>query len=318
MTTTDAHTSGPAAPASRRTDPATPDERNGSAAPVPGRNRRTERSGGRRVLALVGPPLGLFVLLMLAWETTSLWLLDPRRQFLLPPPQEVLHDAFVEPINRSAILSALLETARVSATGFLIATCVGVAAAVLMNQSAWIERTLYPYAIFIQTVPILAITPLVGFWMGFNFQSRLLVCVIISLFPIITNTLFGLKSPEPNAHNLFTLASASRLQRLLKLELPSALPAIFTGLRIAAGGSVIGAVVGDFFFRQGTPGLGRLLDTYSANLLSAQLLGVVLVSAGLGITVFFLVGALERRVVGRWSPRSNTRRPRPQIRKARS
>src|ERR1043166_9084417 len=123
----------------------------------------------------------------------------------------------------------------------------------------------------LQTISLLALVPLVGFWFQFGFSSRVLVCVLISLFPIITNTLFGLKSTAQAHHDLFTLQHATRIQRLLKLQLPGALPAILSGWRIAAGLSVVGAIVGDFFFRQGEPGIGRLIDDYRARLQSEQL-----------------------------------------------
>ena len=95
--------------------------------------------------------------------------------------------------------------------------------------------------------------PVIGFAFGFNFRSRVLVCVLIALFPIITNTLFGLLSVDHGQHDLFTLHGAGRWKRLWKLQFPTAPPNIFTGLRISAGSSVIGAVVGDFFFVQGPP-----------------------------------------------------------------
>ena len=98
------------------------------------------------------------------------------------------------------------------------------------------------------------------------------MCVIISIFPIVSNTLFGLLSAEPSQHDLFTLKGASRWTRLRKLQLPAAMPAIFTGFRIAAGLSVIGAVVGELFFRKGGKGIGILMEQYRrARLLAADL-----------------------------------------------
>ena len=123
--------------------------------------------------------------------------------------------------------------------------------AILMSQAKWVERSFYPYAVALQTVPILALTPLIGQFFDYNFRSRVIVCVIISLFPIIANTLFGLLSADQGHHDLFRLHGAGRWTRLWKLQFPGALPAIFTGLRISAGLSVIGAIVGDFFFRRG-------------------------------------------------------------------
>jgi NitT/TauT family transport system permease protein len=120
------------------------------------------------------------------------------------------------------------------------------------------------------------------------------------LFPIITNTLFGLKSADQMQHDLFTLQRATRLQRLLKLQLPGALPAILSGWRIAAGLSVVGAIVGDFFFRQGDPGIGRLIDDYRARLQSEQLFAAVALSSLLGVLVFWGFGLLANALVGSW------------------
>ena len=126
------------------------------------------------------------------------------------------------------------------------------------------------------------------------------MCTLIALFPIITNTLFGLKSVAPEHHDLFTLNEASRRQRLRLLQLPWALPAIFTGLRIAAGLSVIGAIVGDYFFQQGPPGLGRLLSDYTYQLQTEQLLITVFFCCLLGLVVFWLFGIAGRVVTGSW------------------
>ena len=169
-----------------------------------------------------------------------------------------------------------------------------------MIQARWIEWSIYPWAVVLQTIPILAIVPLIGFWFQFGFNSRVLVCVLIALFPIITNTLFGLKSTDQTHHDLFTLQRATRSQRLLKLQLPGALPAIVSGWRIAAGLSVIGAIVGDFFFRQGEPGIGRLIDDYRARLQSEQLFAAVALSSLLGLAVFWAFGLLGQFMVGSW------------------
>jgi NitT/TauT family transport system permease protein len=252
------------------------------------------------VISLLGPPVAVFALILGGWLFVSYVLLDAQRRFLLPPPQEVIQEGFLDSEFRDTLLPALWTTAKVALVGLLIAMVVGVVVAVLMSQARWVERSMYPYAVILQTMPILALVPLVSFWWGFNFRSRVLVCVLFALFPIITNTLFGLKSAEPGMHDLFTLHRASRLTRLWKLQLPAALPAMFTGFRIAAGMSVIGAIVADFFFRQGQPGIGRLLDVYRANLQSSRLFAAIFLSSMLGIVVFWLFGFLANRVVGSW------------------
>jgi NitT/TauT family transport system permease protein len=259
-----------------------------------------QRPGARRVLGLWLPPLAVLGVVLGVWYAVSYLLLSPDRRFLLPPPHQVVHVGFLVRDNFLEIGAALLLSTRVALLGLALAVVWGMGMAILMHQARWIERSLYPYAVVLQTIPILALVPLLGFWFGFGFPSRVLVCVLIALFPIIANTLFGLQSVDASQHDLFTLHSAGRLTRLWKLELPAALPAIFTGLRIAAGASVIGAIVGDFFFKQGDPGIGILIDLYRARLQSEQLFAAVFASSMLGVVVFWCFSFLARRVVGRW------------------
>jgi NitT/TauT family transport system permease protein len=264
--------------------------------------RRPGRWSARRLARLGGPPLAVLAVMLSVWYGVSYLLLSPQRRFLLPPPHEVVRVGFLTRANLVELLDGLWLSARVAMLGLAIAILVGMSLAIVMHQARWIERSLYPYAVILQTIPILALVPLFGFWFQFGWTSRVLVCVLIALFPIIANTLFGLQSVDQSHHDLFTLHRAGRLTRLWKLELPAALPAIFTGLRISAGLSVIGAIVGDFFFRQGTPGIGILIDLYRARLQPEQLFAAVIVSSLFGVAVFWCFGTLARRVVGRWHP----------------
>jgi NitT/TauT family transport system permease protein len=266
---------------------------------VPTVNVQQRPNRGRRIAQVVAPIL-IFVLVLLVWLFISYVLLEPRRRFLMPPPQDVVLNGLLNPANLGEILSALWSTTQVAIVGLAVAIVVGTVIAVLMVQAQWIEWSIYPWAVVLQTIPILAIVPLIGFWFQFGFSSRVLVCVLISLFPIITNTLFGLKSSDQSHHDLFTLQHATRLQRLLKLQFPGALPAIVSGWRIAAGLSVVGAIVGDFFFRQGEPGIGRLIDDYRARLQSEQLFAAVALSSLLGLIVFWAFGFLGHLLVGSW------------------
>jgi NitT/TauT family transport system permease protein len=263
------------------------------------RPARTAGSG-RRTLAQIAAPFGVFVLVMAVWLFISYVALEPRRRFLMPPPQDVLLNGLLNPTNLSVILAGLWSTTQVALVGLALAIAIGTLIAVAMIQARWVEWSIYPWAVVLQTIPILAIVPLIGFWFQFGFNSRVLVCVLIALFPIVTNTLFGLKSTDQAHHDLFTLQRASRSQRLLKLQLPGALPAIVSGWRIAAGLAVIGAIVGDFFFRQGEPGIGRLIDDYRARLQSEQLFAAVALSSLLGLVVFWGFGLLGQVLVGSW------------------
>jgi NitT/TauT family transport system permease protein len=211
---------------------------------------------------------------------------------------------FADGDNLSYMLNALWTTAQVAFWGLLAAIGLGFLLAIVMSQSKLIERAVFPYAVVLQAIPILAIVPLIGFWFGYGFSSRVFVCIIIALFPIIVNTLFGLLSAEQGMHDLFTLHKASRITRLRRLMFPAALPAIFAGLRISAGLSVIGAIVGDFFFGQGEVGLGQILKRFAAKLQGEQLLAAVIVSSVLGVSVFLVFGWISNRAVGKWAAES--------------
>ena len=247
-----------------------------------------------------GAPAVVAGLVIGLWYTVSYRLLTPDTRFLVPPPDAVVRVGFLDPVNRAELLEGLLLSARVAMLGLAAAAVVGICLAILMSQARWLERSVFPYLVVLQATPILAVVPLYGFWFGYGFNTRVLVCFLIALFPIVANTLFGLRSVDQEHHDLFTLYGANRRTRLWKLQLPTALPSIFTGLRISAGLAVIGAIVGDFFFRQGEVGMGVLIDYYRSRLQSEQLFAAVILSALFGLAVFLLFGALARRVVGGW------------------
>jgi len=265
----------------------------------PSRPAPSRRSLGR-VLSDLVPPAIVFALFIAVWYAFSYWLLDKQRRFLVPPPHKVIKTSFFNSANRSALLEGLWLSTKVAMVGLAIAFVLGVALAVIMSQARWAERSIYPYAVALQTIPILALTPLIGFWFEFNFRSRVIVCVIIALFPIIANTLFGLQSVDRGHRDLFLLHGAGRSTRLLKLQFPAALPSIFTGLRISAGLSVVGAIVGDFFFRQGEPGLGILISNYQLRLQSEQMFGALILTVALGVVTFWIFGFIGNKVVGSW------------------
>jgi NitT/TauT family transport system permease protein len=260
----------------------------------------TIRRRGQGLLGGLVPPLGAFVIFVGIAYFFSYVLLTPSRRFLMPPPHEIVKHGFFNHQHLHEQLSALWDTAQVSISGFLIALGIGLALAIVMSQAKWIERSLYPYAVILQVTPILAIVPLIAIWFGYDFSARVVVCVLISIFPIITNSLHGLVTVDSNLHDLFTLHHASRVERLLKLQLPHAIPDIFVGLRVSAGLSVIGAIVGEFFFRQGTPGLGRLLDLYRAYLQTDLLMSCLAFCCGLGIVSFWVIGFVRHRLTKNW------------------
>jgi len=272
-----------------------------SAAPSSG--ERPRQSWRNRAGKVLGPAifLGLFIG---AWQLLSSNVSESKK-ILVPGPGSVFRIGFwsstvcfVEEGKkpncqtvRSDILHAVLQTSKEAAIGLAIAAVIGMLAAILMSQTKWLERSLFPWAVALQTIPILALVPFIQIRFGYELRSRVIVCVIISVFPILTNTLFGLQSADDGHHDLFTLHRAGRLRRLVKLQLPGALPAIFTGLRISAGLSVVGAVVGEYFFRLGDRGLGHLIENYRRMFWAydiPSLFATVIYTCLLGVLVFII------------------------------
>jgi NitT/TauT family transport system permease protein len=245
---------------------------------------------------LLAPCVALVVFLG-AWEV-AVWAWQIPA-FLLPPPSAVAQALLDEP---RTLARAFGTTARAAVLGFASSAALGVASAVLLSSSRWLERALYPYAVFLQTVPIIAIAPLLVIWFGPGLRAVTVSALIVSIFPVIANTLAGIRSVDPALRDLFELYSASRAATLVKLELPAALPQIFTGLRVAAGLAVIGTIVGEFVagFAEGEAGLGIKILAAARQSLTAQIFACVLLAALLGLALFAGVGAVSSRLLRRW------------------
>lgn len=251
-------------------------------------------------------PAVVFVLFVAVWYLLSQVILPPQKRFLLPTPHKVIAEGFM--VWRSGdrrglqpILLSLWDTTKVALLGLSITIVVGMGLAVLMSTRRWLERATWPYLVAVQSAPILALTPLIRALIDGTQRQRVLVVVLISIFPIVSNTLFGLLSAEKSQHELFTLQGASRWTRLSKLQFPAALPNIFVGLRISAGLAVIGAVVGDFYFAQGgVVGIGAQIDIYRNRLWGAELITAILLASALGLVVFLFFGWVQRLAIGKW------------------
>lgn len=245
------------------------------------------------------PPAVALVVLLALWEGTVRVL--GIQAFLLPPPSAVFasgwHDA-------GQLAASSWVTAKAALLGFGLSALAGALAAIVLSSSRLLERALYPYTMFLQTVPIVAIAPLLVLWFGPGQRAVAASAFIVSVFPVIANTLSGLRSVEPALRDLFRLYGARRFATLLKLELPSALPHIFTGLRIASGLAVIGAIVGEFVagFSEGTAGLGILVLAAYRQLRTDLMFAAVLCAAVLGIFLFGAVSLLSARMLRRWHP----------------
>ncbi|HTR96229.1 MAG TPA: ABC transporter permease [Trebonia sp.] len=272
--------------------------------PLLGRAAPSGRGGAAatvlRLGTRIGLPLAVAGVIIGLWYAVSDIVLNSYQRFMLPPPHRVVEVGFFTWSNFVPLVQALGTTAQVTFTGLAISIVAGVGTAVAMSQAKWVENALYPWMVVLQTIPILALTPFLSFFFGFALTPRVIVAVIIAFFPIVSNTLFGLQSADAGMHDLFALHKANRWTRLWKLQFPAALPAMFAGLRVSAGLAVIGAIVGEFFFKQGQAGLGTNMSVYTSLTEGEQLWASVLTASGLGIAVFVFFGWLSRRVVGRW------------------
>lgn len=246
----------------------------------------------------IAAPIGVFIAVAILWHiAVDAFKLPP---VLLPKPLKVLEAIWTQ---RALLASGAWVTLKASAVGLLVSTLIGSLVAILFSQSSWIRTALYPYVIFLQTVPIVAIAPLLIVWSGAQFRTVVLVSSIISIFPIISNVTSGLLSIDQNHLDLFRMQGASRLQTLLKLRIPSAIRSLIQGLRISCGLSVIGAIVGELFVGNSgaSDGLGAMMNAMQANLKTDQLIGAIIACTLLGILLFLGIEALNRWVLRRWT-----------------
>ncbi|MBA3313732.1 MAG: ABC transporter permease [Planctomycetota bacterium] len=243
------------------------------------------------------PPIAALLLVVAAWQACER-MFDPPK-YLLPSPLEVVSAILKDP---GKLVRATWRTAIAAVAALAISIVAGTLTGLLFSQSALLRRSLYPYAIFLQTVPIIAVAPLIVLWLGYGTASIVTVAVIISLFPVITAATAGLTHLDPLLVDFFTLHHASRWQTLWKLRLPTAVPSIITGAKTSSGLAVIGAIVGEFFTGYGTNdyGLGFLIRVTADQSRTAELFAAVLASTALGVMIFAAVSSAGAVILNRW------------------
>jgi len=218
--------------------------------------------------------------------------------YVLPGPMAVLETLVAD---WGVLSQSLLTTLLTTLEGFVAASIGGVALALLFNQSKWLEYSLFPYAVILQVTPVIAIAPLLLIYLPQ--QTAVIVCAwIVGFFPVLSNTTLGLNSVDRNLAGLFQLYGASRLQTLRLLKLPSALPFILGGLRIAGGLSLIGAVVAEI--AAGTAGAGsglayRIAESgYRLNI--PRMFAALLLLSLAGIVIYALLALISHLALRRW------------------
>ena len=238
----------------------------------------------------------LFVVVVGIWDLVTRlgWV----SAIILPTPAETLEDLIFVGKNLIAgeyMLDALWTTTKTVFYGFPIAGCIGFSLVVLVGETKFGERAVMPYLVAIDTMPKVAFAPLFIAWLGFDIASKVALAAFIATFPIVVATAAGLYAATENERMLFKSMGASRVQTLLRLKLPTGLPYIFTGLKIAAVGVMAGAITGEFL--GGGKGFGALIRQSASQLDTPRVFALILYLSLLGLALYFTVVWMQRYFV---------------------
>ncbi len=241
------------------------------------------------VFGQITPPLVFILLLLLLWQAViSLGLVE---EWLLPSPYKIVVDG-VEAWTQMGLPLHTWQTCQEAVLGFLLAVATGLALALIVDFSPLLSRTLYPLLIASQTIPIIAIAPILALALGYGIEPKLFVVALVCFFPIVISTADGLRSADPNWIALLRSMGANRWQIFVKVRFPNALPSFFSGLKVAVTYSVIGAVIGEWV--GGNVGLAFFMKrAHNAMEFGREFAGIAITSL-LSIALFLLVAGLER------------------------
>jgi NitT/TauT family transport system permease protein len=248
-------------------------------------------------------PLALALVLLTSWQ--GLVVGFDIKPYLVPSP---LHVAQTLVTDAALLFGALVNTLKITLFSFAAATVLGVLIAFAFVQSRIVETAFFPYAVLLQVTPIVAIAPLIIIWVKNPTASLVICATLVALFPIISNTTLGLRSVNPGLMSYFKLNHATRLQTLLRLRIPSALPYFFGGLRISSGLALIGAVVAEFVAGTGGTGTGLAYQILQAGyqLNIPRMFAALLLITLTGVALFALMSVLSRWALGGWHESEQT------------
>lgn len=238
----------------------------------------------------------LFIVIVAIWDlVTRMGWVSP---IILPSPGETLADLIFVGTNLVTgqyMLGALWTTTLSVFYGFVIATAIGFSLGVLVGETKFGERAVMPYLVAIDAMPKVAFAPLFIAWLGFDISSKVALAAFIATFPIVVATAAGLYAASENERMLFKSIGASRMQTLLRLKLPTGLPYIFTGLKIASVGVMAGVITGEFL--GGGKGFGALIRQAASQMNTPRVFALILYLSLLGLALYFTVVWVQRRFV---------------------
>ena len=252
----------------------------------------------RERLARWSPTMLVALAALALWEL-AVWAFE-FSPATLPRPGAVLKAAID---HHEQLVKAFCSTGLAALVGLICAISIGSTIGVVFSQSRRIRLAFFPYVVFLQTVPIVAIAPLLIIWSGYQFRTVVMVTVIVSLFPIVNGATAGLTAIDRQWADLFSLYGAGRIQTLFRLRIPAGVPYLMVGAKTASGLAVIGAIVAEFFVGNGTryDGLGTLMGHWQGFLKTDALVAALFASTLLGLLLFGLVHLIERTLLRRWS-----------------
>lgn len=243
-----------------------------------------------RAIQTMAAPLGFAIAVLLTWELACRALAIP--PYLLPSPMRIGASIAQAP---GSLLGHAGITLLEAVLGFVIGSALGVALGAAFAEWRLLARSLLPYVVAANTIPVVAIAPILILWFGHGLASKVAVTAFLSFFPLAINTMKGLVSYDRTVMDVFHVAAATPWQRFWKMRVPSALPYVFTGLKLNVTFSVIGAIVAEFV--QADRGLGFVIMTAYRSLNMPRLWAAMLASAVIGIVFFALVALVERLVI---------------------
>ncbi len=263
---------------------------NGAVVAAPDDEKRSTGRTIRRWIRTVTPPLLFAVLVIVLWE--AFVLITAVSALLLPAPSQIgislVENAGLFARNAVVTLSEIL-------IGFALGAFVGIVLGIALSYSRIFERSVYPWLVASQMVPIVAVAPILVVWFGFTLVPKVLVVALISFFPVVVNTVDGLQSVDRKMINLMRTLDASQVKIMRTVRIPWAMPFVFSGLKIAMALAVVGAVFGEWV--GSNAGLGYLMLAFNNQLATTDLFAAVIVLSAMGIALFFLVGGVERLVI---------------------
>jgi ABC-type nitrate/sulfonate/bicarbonate transport system permease component len=241
------------------------------------------------------PPLALVVLALGAWQLAARTEVIANalslKPYLVPAPSDIASSLWSD---RSLLADNAWVTVREVLGGLAIAVAAGFALALALHLWGAVRRAVYPLLVASQTVPIVAIAPILVVWFGFGIGPKLAIIALVCFFPVTVNTLDGLRSVDPEVGKLMRTLDASRLQVLVRAEVPAALPYFFSGTRIAVAVAVIGAVFGEW--SGAASGLGHLILISQSQLQTSRVFATVAVLSAIAIALFYALALAERRL----------------------